>query len=72
MDSCVRAGPLIGRPFGGTAMLINKNIIAVTSIIVSRERYTVIKIADWLIINAYIPCSGTNDRCVLCCDILNE
>jgi len=72
MDDCVRSGPLIGRPFGGTAMLINKRLIAVTSIVVSRERYTVIKVANWLIINAYMPCSGTNDRFVLYCDTLNE
>jgi hypothetical protein len=72
MDACVRAGPLIGRPFGGTAMLINKSHIAITSIIVSRERYTAIKIANWLIINAYMPCSGTNNRYVLYCDLLNE
>jgi len=53
-------------------LLINKNIIAVTSIIVIHERYTVIKIADWQIINAYMPCSGSNDRYVLYCDILND
>jgi hypothetical protein len=46
--------------------------MAVTSIIVSCERYTVIKIANWLLINAYMPCAGTNDRYVLYCDTLNE
>jgi hypothetical protein len=65
MDACVRAGPLIGRPFGGTAMLINKSLMAETSITVSCERNTLIKIANWLLINAYMPCAGTNDRYVL-------
>jgi len=27
MDDRLAAGPLIGRPFGGTAMLINKNML---------------------------------------------
>ena len=72
MDDCVRAGPLIGRPFGGTAMLINKNLMAVTNIIVSKDMYTVIKIAIWLLINAYMPCAGTDDRYVLYCEILSE
>ena len=72
MDASVGAGPLVGRLFGGTAILITKSLISVTNIIVSRERYTVIKIANWLVINAYMPCSGTNDRYLLYCDILSE
>jgi len=30
MDTCVATGPITGRPFGGTAVLINKEFINVT------------------------------------------
>ena len=45
MDSCVSSGPLVGRPFGGTAMLVNKKHVSYTTYIVSSERYTAIKIS---------------------------
>jgi len=57
MNERILSGPLIGRPFGGTAMIIKKNLASVTENIVSSDRYAVLKIANWLLFNVYMPCS---------------
>jgi len=72
MNATVCSGPLIGRPFGGTAVIINKNIISLTTNIVSCDRFTVVKIADWLFVSVYLPCVGSIDRDLLYCEILSE
>ena len=54
MNDRIISGPLIGRPFGGTAMIIKKNLASVTENIISSDRYTVVKIANWLLFNVYI------------------
>jgi len=72
MDMCISTGPLRGRPFGGTAILINKMHAAATVNLVANERYNVIKLFNWLIINVYLPCSGTLDRNYLYTALLSE
>jgi exonuclease III len=72
MGSSVSAGPLYGRPFGGTAILINKKLATCTINIMSCDRFTVIKIANWLLFNVYMPCSGTSQRLLLYNDVLQE
>ena len=72
MAECVARGPLAGRPFGGTGFLISNKLAAVTTSIVSVERYTAIRIADWFIISVYLPSVGTADRDLLYADMLNE
>jgi exonuclease III len=72
MDNCLASGPLFGRPFGGTAVLIKKEFINVTVNIATSERYCVVRIANWLLINVYLPCSGTPNRILLLNDILCE
>lgn len=66
----VTAGPLYGRPFGGTAVLVNKKLAAYATCMASCDRYTVIKIANWMLFNLYMPCSGNNDRLLLYGEIL--
>ena len=53
MNACVSTGPLIGRPLGGTAIIINKKHIAVTAKLLSFDRFTAVKIANWLLITVY-------------------
>ena len=72
MDSCVSSGPLVGRPFGGTAMLVNKKHVSYTTYIVSSERYTAIKINNWLLITVYMPCIGSLQRDLLYDELLSE
>ena len=47
----VHSGVLRGRSFGAVAALITVNLRSVGTTIASSERYCVIKIADWIIIN---------------------
>jgi len=72
MDDRVCAGPLYGRPFGGTAMLINKCYAPVTKTIVSCERFTAIKIYNNLLLTVYMPCMGTANRDFIYDDLLVE
>ena len=72
MDPCIRSGPLIGRPFGVTAILINKMHALYSTNIVSSERFTAIKIIDWLFITVYMPCTSTLQRDVLYAELLSE
>ena len=72
MDARVSSGPLFGRPFGGTAILIKNNLANVASSIANHERFTVVKIANWLIINVYFPCIGTQHRLLMYNDIVCE
>ena len=62
MTKCVRSGPLIGRPFGGTAIMVNIKHISVTAMIATSDRYTAISINNLLLITAYMPCVGTEHR----------
>jgi len=68
MMTCVSSGPLVGRPFGGTAIFINKKYVSVTTNLITADRYTAIVIENWLLISVYMPCSGTSDRDI----IINE
>jgi len=69
MNDCINTGPLVGRPFGGTAFIISKNCISVTN---CQDRYTAIKLADWLFITVYFPCVGTINRDLLYYNLLAE
>ena len=62
MASCVSAGPLRGRPFGGTAIMVNKKLASVTTNLVTSDRFTAITISNWLLITVYMRCVGTDDR----------
>jgi len=72
MTSVLASGPLIGRPFGGTALLINNRLAKHTVNLVSNDRFTAVLLADCIVVSAYMPCSGTKDRVNLYSDILNE
>ena len=72
LDSVVGAGPLYGRPYGGVAILIKKKFVPFTVNVFTADRLIAIKIADWLLINAYMPCSGTDSRQLLYDDLLSE
>ena len=70
MSNMVNFGVLRGRPFGGVSSLINVNLRSVCTTVASSERYYVTKIADCIIINVYMPCSGTFNRNELYNDLL--
>ena len=72
MLQAVSSGPLYGRPYGGTAILIRKKLAQSTRMILCSERVTIVRIAEWLFLNVYLPCSGTDQRLLLCNNILQE
>lgn len=72
MGACVSSGPLIGRPFGGTAIMVNNKHVSGTTNLISSDRYTAIKVGDLLLITVYMPCVGTAQRDSLYNDILCE
>jgi len=72
MSKTVESGILRGRPFGGVSILINNNIRHLCLSIFCSERYVIIKVANYLIANVYLPCVGTSDRLLICEDILKN
>ena len=61
-------GPLVGRPYGGTSILIKNELRVVSKCrpIVCTDRYVVVRIGNLLICNVYLPCVGTADRIDIC------
>ena len=72
MTNVLASGPLIGRPYGGTALLINNRLANHTVNLVCNDRFTAVLLADYLVISAYMPCSGTSDRVNLYSAIISE
>jgi len=70
MSDAVQQGPLRGRPYGGVMTLINRTFSRVTRVICATDRYVVVVVGMMLIINVYLPCSGSDDRVDLCEEIL--
>ena len=70
MSKSVEAGMLRGRPFGGVAMLIKNDLRRFTETVYCEERFVVVRVANYLIINVYLPCVGSSDRAIICEDIL--
>lgn len=72
MDNVVSSGPLIGRPFGGVMLLLKNELMYVSECIHTSERFIVFKVGDLLLFNVYLPCVGTDDRSLICSNILME
>jgi len=72
MNERVCSGPLYGRPFGGTAIIVRNIHITATNCINSSDRYTAIKINNYLLITVYMPCVGTAQRDLIYVDLLAE
>ena len=72
MVNSVQSGILYGRPYGGVITLISRNLRKVAETLCCSDRFTIIRIADYLIINVYLPCDGTAERLLICEDILAD
>jgi len=70
MTTCVQSGMLRGRPYGGVITLVKKDLRAYTQTVHCDERYVIIRVANYLIVNVYFPCVGSNDRLFICDDIV--
>jgi len=72
MTKSVQSGVLSGRLFGGVITLVKKKLRKITETVCCHERYNVVRISNYLIINVYMPCAGTVDRLLICSDILAD
>jgi len=72
MSNCVEAGMLRWRPFGCVITLINKNLRKFIETIHCDERYVIIRLANYIIVNVYLPCVGSGDRMLVCEDMLSS
>jgi len=72
MSTAVETGMLRGRPYGGVMSLINNRLRAMTKTVYCSERYIVIKVCDCIIINVYLPCTGSANRELICEETLAE
>jgi len=72
MDTRVGEGPLSGRPFGGTAILIKNKFSGCAVSVATGDRFTVVKVTNWLIICVYLPCTGSDNRLLVYGDTLHE
>ena len=72
MNTVVAQGPIYGRPFGGVGALIKNSLRGHCETIHAGERFLVLKMFNYIIMNVYLPCDGTSDRLHLCEYLLNE
>jgi len=61
---------LRGRPFGGVITLIRNELRCVTETVHCDERFVIVRVANCLIINVYMPCAGTCNRELICEEML--
>jgi exonuclease III len=72
MNNTIVQGPLYGRPFGGVGALIKNSLRCDCETLYAGDRFLVLKIYNFIIINVYMPCDGSTDRLRLYEFILNE
>jgi exonuclease III len=72
MELSVQQGPLRGRPFGGVAFLVKRELFEHVRILNCADRYAVIQFMDFVIVNVYLPCIGTIDRLLIVENVLQE
>ena len=72
MASSTERGTLRGRPFGGVTFLINSDLRAVTRTVFSSDRCVIVRVLNYLLVNVYLPCHGTENRRNIVEDILYE
>ena len=71
MNAAVESGVLYGRPFGGVMTLVSRRLQKCTQVVCAAERFVVVIVGNYLVINVYLPCAGTPDRLLICEDVLS-
>ena len=61
MSKCVESGIITGRPFSGVMIMVRNELRKFTQTVISDERYAIIKIGDYLLVDVYSPRAGTKD-----------
>jgi len=55
MSERVALGPIVGRPYGGTSVLVKNKLLRITECIFCADRYVVIRVGNLMIFNMYLP-----------------
>jgi exonuclease III len=59
MTDVISRGVLTGRPFGGVAIFVKDSVASMVRLITNTCRYIILQFNDMLLINVYLPSSGT-------------
>jgi len=55
MDSSNKEKILVGRPYGGTAILLKRNLSTFAELLFNSDRVVIIRLYNYIIINVYLP-----------------
>ena len=58
MDQATSNAVLMGRPFGGVAMLVHNDLTTEARCLLIKERYIIVKVCGTLFVNVYFPCNS--------------
>ena len=72
MSHAVESGIIRGRPYGGVMCLISESLRKITETVVATDRYAIFKLGSYIVCNVYLPCTGTEDRRLICNDLLAD
>ena len=72
MTKSVESGMLKGRPFGGVMILIKNELRKLTETIFCSDRCAIVRVANLLFVNIYLPCVGTDDRLLISQDLMAQ
>ena len=72
MAKSVESGMLKGRPFGGVMIMVKNVLRKLTETIFCSDRCAIVRVANLLFMNIYLSCVGTNDRLLICHDLMTQ
>ena len=70
MGYAIDRGVLVGRPFGGVAILVRSSLARHCKLLCKTERYIIVKLADSILVNVYMPCASVPHHTDVYCDTL--
>ena len=70
MSKAVESGMLKGRPFGGVMTMVKNELRKLTETIYCSDRCSIIRVANIILVNVYLPCTRTPDRLIICQDLM--
>jgi len=70
--SRVAAGVLNGHPFGGFITVVKNDRQSQLKTVHGNDRFVIVKLANYLLINVYLPCVDTKDRLFICENIFEN
>jgi len=72
MAKSVESGMLKGRPFGGVITMIKNKLRKISETIFCSDRCAIVRVANLLLVNIYLPCVGTDDRLLISQDLMAQ